>query len=40
VSEKTAPLLRVDGLVKEFGFRRSVRDRVARREAGSHRAVD
>jgi ABC-type glutathione transport system ATPase component len=33
-------LLEVEGLVKEFGFRRRIADRIARRESASHRAVD
>jgi ABC-type glutathione transport system ATPase component len=35
-----SPLLRVQGLVKEFGLRRTASERVARTAAEAHRAVD
>jgi len=40
VSDAVGPVLKVDGLIKDFGLRRSVADRVARRGGDSHRAVD
>jgi ABC-type glutathione transport system ATPase component len=36
----TEPLLKVDGLVKEFGLRRSALERLTRADSASHRAVD
>jgi ABC-type glutathione transport system ATPase component len=35
-----APLLRVQGLVKEFGLRRTASERISRTAAEAHRAVD
>jgi ABC-type glutathione transport system ATPase component len=36
----SAPVLRVDGLVKEFGLRRTRAERISRTHVASHRAVD